>query len=174
MRLWHRDLIQYLPNKQLISQWRELNSIYSKEDKHILINFLYTYNDYKEQLFSYSNRVLIEMMRRNIKIKSFEKYRNYFNLSDSKFMNQYEMMYQIATETNSKCFTRELFKIEMDDKYLVICCYNLFEKYIRGQSGFKDDTRDFIINIITSDKYHFTRDELLNYGKQLRHLNLIL
>ena len=43
MRLWHYDLIEYLPKQQLLGQWRELNSIYVKQDKHILINFIYEY-----------------------------------------------------------------------------------------------------------------------------------
>lgn len=38
MRLWHIDLIPYLPKTQLISQWRELNSVFKKQNKHILIN----------------------------------------------------------------------------------------------------------------------------------------
>ena len=40
MRLWHESLIEVLPRQQLLGQWRELNSIYKKEDKHILINFM--------------------------------------------------------------------------------------------------------------------------------------
>ena len=40
MRLWHKDLIPYLPKKQLQGQWRELNSIYKLQNKHILINFI--------------------------------------------------------------------------------------------------------------------------------------
>lgn len=174
MRLWHTDLIPYLPNKQLISQWRELNSIYVKEDKHILINFLYTYDEYKEQLFYYSNRVIIEMIRRTIKIKNFENYKKYFKLDDFNFFDTYEELYQIATENTSNKYTKELFKVEMDKKYLVICCWNLFEKYIRGQTGFRNDAVEFIINIISSLEYQFTKDELLSYSKQLRHLNLIL
>ena len=43
MRLWHYKLIPFLPNSQLIAQWRELNSIFKKQDKHILINYVYEY-----------------------------------------------------------------------------------------------------------------------------------
>ena len=45
MRLWHYKLIKegLLPDSQLLAQWRELNSIYVKEDKHILINYIYRY-----------------------------------------------------------------------------------------------------------------------------------
>ena len=44
IRLWHIDLIPYLPKSQLIAQWRELNSIFKKQDKHILINYVYDYD----------------------------------------------------------------------------------------------------------------------------------
>ena len=41
MRIWHCGLIKVLPRQQLLSQWRELCSIYAKEDNHMLINFVY-------------------------------------------------------------------------------------------------------------------------------------
>jgi len=31
MRLWHYELIPYLQKIQLLAQWRELNSIFAKE-----------------------------------------------------------------------------------------------------------------------------------------------
>lgn len=36
MRLWHRDIIRFLPKGQLVSQWKELGSIYKNQNKHIL------------------------------------------------------------------------------------------------------------------------------------------
>lgn len=53
MRLWHTDLIPYLPKSQLVAQWIELNSIYKKQDNHILINYVYNYG--KEYLLYYSS-----------------------------------------------------------------------------------------------------------------------
>lgn len=35
MRLWHYDLLAFLPRSQLLAQWRELNSIYAKQDQHL-------------------------------------------------------------------------------------------------------------------------------------------
>lgn len=46
MRLWHCEIIPYLPKTQLIAQWRELNSIFAREDKHILINYYNICNAY--------------------------------------------------------------------------------------------------------------------------------
>ena len=67
MRLWHADLIPYLPKSQLLAQWRELNSIFAKEDQHILINYIYEYP--KEDLYYYTMLVLEEMQKRNIQIR---------------------------------------------------------------------------------------------------------
>ncbi|HEY4532232.1 MAG TPA: pyrimidine dimer DNA glycosylase/endonuclease V, partial [Kurthia sp.] len=62
MRLWHTDLIEFLPKGQLLSQWRELNSVFAKEDKHILINYIYEYP--KEDLYIYTQLVMAEMTKR--------------------------------------------------------------------------------------------------------------
>ena len=44
MRLWHKDLIEVLSRQQLLGQWRELNSIFKLQNRHILINFVYDYH----------------------------------------------------------------------------------------------------------------------------------
>lgn len=118
MRLWHIDLIPYLPKSQLVAQWRELNSIYKKQDNHILINYVYNYG--KEYLLYYSNRVLLEMEQRNFHVKSFENYFNYFG----GFLYWRPMpTYRFA---------------EHDDEYLLCNYYNLLEKYRRGQKDFSE------------------------------------
>ena len=116
MRLWHVDLIKYLPNSQLVAQWRELNSIYVKGDEHILINYIYDYP--REYLRSYSEVVIEEMKRRNIKIRTMDKFNDYF----------------AGVELN-----KELRYKEHDLLYLKICVYNLYEKYIRGQKDYPDN-----------------------------------
>lgn len=125
MRLWHIDLIPYLPNSQLIAQWRELNSIFKKQDKHILINYIYDYD--KQQLLAYSNKVIHEMTKRHFKIKSLDNFKSYFNTAHySDYFGEYVMF-------NYSGFER--FK-EHDNDYLHICFHNLKEKYIRGQKDF--------------------------------------
>lgn len=66
MRLWHIDLIPVLPQKQLLGQWRELNSIFKLQNRHVLINFVYNYP--KEHLYNYSLKIICEMQKRNYKI----------------------------------------------------------------------------------------------------------
>ncbi len=118
MRLWHYKLIQYLPTKQLVAQWRELNSIFKKQDKHILINYIYNYD--KSYLLDYTTRVLDEMHKRSIRLNehSFDKYNEYFR--------------------NVKQKERAIYN-EHNDEYLTICVWNLREKYLRGQKDFTYD-----------------------------------
>ena len=120
MRLWHIDLIQHLPKSQLLAQWRELNSIFKKRDKHILINYVYDYP--KEYLYFYADAVIEEMKKRNIKI-------NYTN---------FNRFFQMLDEDNIGFIGKCRFA-EHNKEYLTICYWNLREKYLRGQKDFTDE-----------------------------------
>ncbi|WP_431811023.1 pyrimidine dimer DNA glycosylase/endonuclease V [Lysinibacillus sp. FW12] len=117
MRLWHVDLLAYLPKGQLLSQWRELNSIFAKEDRHILINYIYDYP--KADLYLYTTKVLEEMNKRGFQIRTYEKMNNYFDgLGPVK--------------------DRKPFLHHHNQEYLEICFYNLKEKFIRGQKDYEE------------------------------------
>lgn len=120
MRLWHIDLIPYLPKSQLLAQWRELNSIFKKQDKHILINYVYDYG--KGFLYNYATRVVEELDKRKYKIKSFENFDNYFH---TMVENHYFKHHDFSNMFH-----------EHNDEYLTICYWNLREKYLRGQKDF--------------------------------------
>lgn len=122
MRLWHIDIIPYLPKSQLLAQWRELNSIFKKQDNHILINYVYNYD--KAYLYDYSKKVINEIQARNYKIKSFENFEKYFGVSH---------LHEYDKESNGLRFKEHCLE------YLLICYYNLEEKYLRGQKDFTDD-----------------------------------
>ena len=116
MRLWHKALIEVLPRQQLLGQWRELNSIYKKQDKHILINFIYDYDI--TDIIWYSTLIYDEMIKRGYKCdtKNFER--------------RYKMSMGLA-----KCVPIPydvIFKNKMNDRYLKQCLYNLQEKYDCG------------------------------------------
>lgn len=121
MRIWHYKLVPYLPNSQLLAQWRELNSIYKKQDKHILINYIYEYG--KIDLLKYSNLVLAEMGCRGYYVKSLENYNNYFGS-------------YLKYDTNGYI----PFVKHHNTSYLIQCYYNLQEKYDRGQKDFDRET----------------------------------
>lgn len=118
LRLWHQSLLSVLPKSQLLAQWRELNSIYAKEDRHILINYIYDYP--KDDLFSYTELVLQEMRAREINIRTVDKMERYF--ADGPF------------EKVTNPFVRHHNK-----EYLEICYFNLKEKFIRGQKDFDEE-----------------------------------
>lgn len=113
MRIWHIDLVEKLPRSQLLAQWRELNSIFKKQDKHILINYIYDYP--KCYLMTYAEKVIAEFNRRGYKINSLENFHKYF-------LGVYN--------TGVERF------VEHDDEYLTICYWNLREKFLRGQKDF--------------------------------------
>lgn len=126
MRIWHKDLIEYLPKSQLLAQWRELNSIYKKQDNHILINYIYDYP--KIYLYNYSQIVINEMIRRGYKINKWDNYNKYFNdINIDDFNNISKFVYR-----------------EHDKEYFIICYWNLYEKYLRGQKDFNFDKWDKI------------------------------
>lgn len=112
MRIWHSALIEVLPRQQLLSQWRELCSIYAKEDNHMLINFVY---EDISSLKKYSDMIITEFKRRgyNIREQSFCKYREYF-------------------EGKELIEVEEVFPNKMNDRYFRQCYYNLEEKYDCG------------------------------------------
>ncbi|MFJ7922272.1 pyrimidine dimer DNA glycosylase/endonuclease V [Lysinibacillus fusiformis] len=130
MRLWHVDLIAFLPKGQLLSQWRELNSIFAKEDKHILINYLYEYP--KDDLFIYTEMVIGEMKKRGYQIRTFEKMNKYF-------------------EELGAVEEKIPFKQHHNKEYLDICFYNLKEKFIRGQKDYDEDKYRQLCMLVNSN-----------------------
>lgn len=130
MRLWHYELIKYLPRSQLLAQWRELNSIFKNKPKHILINYVYDHT--KNYLLAYSVIVINEMNRRKYKW-SVDNLTSYFgNLSD-------------YANTGLPNFP------EHDDRYLLQCFYNLQEKYDRGQLDFTKEIYEKLEKFVFSD-----------------------
>lgn len=114
MRLWHVDIVPLLPRSQLLAQWRELNSIFAKEDRHVLINYIYEYD--RAELKAYTDIVLAEMRARGFQIRTFDKMERYFDGVSAAPHKPYAKHH--------------------DDLYLRICYYNLYEKFIRGQKDY--------------------------------------
>ena len=148
MRLWHFELLKYLPKSQLITQWRELNSIFKKQDKHILVNYVYEYP--KENLLLYSRMVIREMIKKGYKIKSWENYNNYFK----------DILNGVVLDKNP-------FPNHHNFKYLIQCYYNLEEKYDRGQKDFDEETFNRLHKYMYERMdYETHKKERKLYGKQ--------
>lgn len=151
MRLWHYELIPYLPRQQLLGQWRELNSIFVKKNRHILINYVYDYTTF--DLVRYSNYIMAEMLKRKYKFDS----KNYdsFLTEEHLQIKKGDLLCTMFAFTSIPIFPLEkvngeiperykTFENHHNEEYLKICCWNLYEKYIRGQSGFTEEAIEFI------------------------------
>lgn len=130
MRLWHYKIVEYLPKGQLIAQWRELNSIFKKQDSHILINYAYEYSP--ECLMFYTAYVISEMKKRRYKIKSFDNYTNFFRDKGCDDECIKDCMSGYKPKTNP-------FPNHHTTRYLRQCYYNLQEKYDRCQKDFSKE-----------------------------------
>lgn len=115
MRLWHYKLIQVLPTKMLVSQWREIIAIKRQWEKGSLVHPLvgYVKNYDKSSFFRYAESIRDEMCDRKINFQN----KFFLEIMDFCALNDYQ--------------TYELYP-EHDDRYLKQCYYNLQEKYDRG------------------------------------------
>ena len=118
MRLWHKDLIPVLPRQQLVAQWRELSSIAGNiktkgTPNHILVNKVLDYP--YDHFISYAAIIRTEMTKRG--------YRT-MNSVWEKIVNLKPNYQTIPIE--------EIYPEWMNDDYLTICYYNLYEKHICG------------------------------------------
>lgn len=119
MRLWHKNLIQVLPRKQLLGQWRECCLI-AKNIKekgtpnHILVNRIMEYPI--EHFFIYCDSVYEEMCFRGYKCdpNGIMKYADDLGFDIRK---RYEVCYL------------DIFSDWHNDRYLRQCYFNLQEKY---------------------------------------------
>ena len=143
MRLWHKDLIPVLPDKQLVSQWRECCAIARKiavdgTPNHLLVNEVLNYPVLHFML--YIDLVLNEMHNRNIRISE----RAYTELKSN--LERGVRHYNTFIHQYVPAYTSAIFKDWHNDRYLKQCIYNLQEKYDRG--GITKEDWDKIANLL--------------------------
>lgn len=126
MRLWHKDLIDVLPNQQLVAQWREIcciakNIAEKGTPNHILVNKILDYSHL--HFLEYTNRILKELTNRE------------YQISEEAYLRCVE---NLKTGINNGCFydgimiNKEVYPDWMNNRYLTQCFYNLQEKYDCG------------------------------------------
>ena len=134
MRLWHKDMVQYLPQQQLISQWREcccIGVLLAKNHtpNHILVNPILDYPP--EHFQQYCHIVFLEMLRRNYSIadksvKTLEdNLRAWVLYLEPDLPWDWKISYGVANN-------KDIFKEWHTKRYFKQCYYNLEEKYDRG------------------------------------------
>lgn len=126
MRLWHKDLISYLPRKQLVAQWRECCAICSNianksTPNHILVNKIMDYEFV--HFMEYTRLVFSEMELRNYKVS--QKAMNNFLSNFKKFADPNESLIGAS-------LGRILFVDWHNERYLKQCLFNLQEKFDCG------------------------------------------
>ena len=141
MRLWHKDLIPYLPRQQLLAQWRECCAIISNiankgTPNHLLVNKILDYPIC--QFWIYSKLVIEEMEIRGYKISS---------ISKNNFQKYYDSLNN--NEFKSTC---GIFENWHNERYLKQCLFNLQEKYDCG--GISEKEWLFISNVFGKYLYN--------------------
>lgn len=116
MRLWHKDLIDVLPNKQLLGQLRELSAIAGAIIKcstpnHLLVNKVLDFTH--AELCEYTRIVYRELKNRNFNVKD-------ITLNKIYNLNSLDFAPDLSVGT--------LYKDWHNDRYLKQCLYNLQEK----------------------------------------------
>ena len=140
MRLFHFKLLPYLPDTQLIGQWRELNSIFKNKPKHILIN--YVYKSPKEDLMEYWIRLDHELRERNITTRA-NNSSLYFGEEGGKIFSRLCVL-----RGNSAGYGYNPFPNHHTNRYLLQCFYNLQEKYDCGQKDFSKERYEKLCEFI--------------------------
>lgn len=133
MRLWHYELIPYLPKAMLVSQWRECIAIKRQWEKGTLKHRLVSYvmNYYPIVLLEYVDLVVKEMKKRNIK-------------HQDKYYNELQAFCFIPIKVR-----RGYVYPQHNNRYLKQCLYNLQEKADRG--------------IITQEEWRLIYDNFKEY-----------
>lgn len=113
MRLWHKDLLPYLPRQQILGQWRECCLIAKtiKETgtpNHLLVNRIMDYP--LDHFWSYGMEVAAELIRRGYQVNE-NRFTQYFNSKTLIVIPHDDIFNQWHT-----------------DGYMTICYYNLLEK----------------------------------------------
>ena len=140
MRLWHKSLISFLPQKQLTSQWRELcciakNIATNGTPNHILVNKVLDYPTIHFVL--YVDMILNEMHKRGYKISE----SSYIKLKEN--IEAGSKYFSIDKNQYVPAFDKDIYSGWMNDKYLRQCFYNLQEKYDCG--GIKQEEYDRLV-----------------------------
>lgn len=136
MRMWHKDLIEVLPNKQLVSQWRECcciakNMAEKGGPNHILVNRLIEYDE--TSFLYYTNKVINEIEKRGFKVSkksSDEFYKNLCKASNNGVFRKINPWYTLDEECEDPC--KNLYESWHNYRYLIQCFHNLQEKYDCG------------------------------------------
>lgn len=119
MRLWSKQLIHVLPRQQLLGQWKECSAIAGNiltkgTPNHILVNKIMDYPI--DHFISYSFWVRQEMTQRRYKTMD----------------SVWNKIEKLSNGSWIELSLENIYPKWMDNIYLTICYWNLYEKYNCG------------------------------------------
>lgn len=135
MRLWHVDMLPYLPRQQLTGQWRELCCIGSNLAKdhtpnHILVNPI---TDYPPEHFeAYCNKVILAMKKYNFNIQDLVLHKLQDDIRAWRLYLNEDLPFDYVDRDWSMDIGEPIYFDWHNKRYLRQCYYNLEEKYDRG------------------------------------------
>jgi len=140
MRLWHKSLIYVLPRQQLLGQWKECSSIAGNiltkgTPNHILVNKIMDYPI--DHFITY-----VELIRNEMTSRGYRTMDSVWNKIVSLANGPDKSWYVIDFD--------ELYDQWMDNIYLTVCYWNLYEKYDCGG--------------ITADEWYKINNEFYTIG----------
>ena len=135
MRLWHRDLIRYLPKQQLLGQWRELCCIsgllaVDHTPNHILVNPILDYSP--EHFEAFCNLVIEEMRKRKYDVGDQALHNLQDNVRAWRLYLNEELPFDYIDRDWNMDLGEDIYFDWHNNRYLKQCYYNLEEKYDRG------------------------------------------
>ena len=134
MRLWHTALIPVLPREHLVAQWRECSAIAGSiqtkgTPNHVLVNFVMDYDF--DHFISYAYYIREEMKKRGYRTMN----------------SVWEKIVSLKPEWKLLPL-EEVYSTKMNEFYLEICYYNLYEKYDCGMFDNFDDIEQVYRRIV--------------------------
>ena len=140
MRLWHRDMIPYLPKQQLLGQWRELCCIAGllatdHTPNHILVNPVIDYPP--EHFEAFCNLVIVEMHKRKYDVGDVALHQLQDHIRAWRLYLKEEIPFDYVDRHWNMDLDEPIYFDWHTNRYLKQCYYNLEEKYDRG--GIPDD-----------------------------------
>ena len=135
MRLWHVDMVPYLPKQQLLGQWRELCCIAGSlatdhTPNHILVNPIIDYPP--EHFESFCNLVIGEMTKRKYEVGDLALNTLKNNVRAWRLYLDQELPFNQIDQDWSLDLGEPIYFDWHNNRYLKQCYYNLEEKYDRG------------------------------------------
>lgn len=155
MRIWHYELLPFLPNSLMIQLWEDLQRLY-KGERDLFTKFID--NESEISFFNYSVRLAVLMDER--KIVGYEK-------SRSVIMRFFEQT--MGNKIDPKSVAMAPFPIEHDFFYLMYCGSILNEYFSLGLDDYSEELNDklnyFLANLLANREKLESLEETEQYYK---------